>query len=503
MQLGALLAVLPAAEQRGAASTVIAGLSHDSRCVQAGDLFVCLRGHTFDGHDYAAQAAARGAVALVVESWLPLNLPQVRVPDSRRALLAIARAFYDDPAARLGLIGITGTNGKTTTAYLVHSILTAAGGTEPWRGPGPDRPPVAMLGTVANIVGDRVTPAAMTTSEADDTTRLWWSALAAGCRWLVMEVSSHALALNRVDPGQFDAAVITNVTRDHFEFHQSFTGYLDSKARLLTGLTPEPKGNRTKAAVVNLDDAGARQLLTRSAVPPVTFGFSPGADVRARAGRESNGRTTFELVLPGVVPFPVQLQLPGRFNVANALAAAAVAWCLGIPPLYICRGLEQLTGVPGRTERIDAGQDFAVLVDFAHNPGALENILTLRPPRPDGRVILVFGAEGGKDQGKRPEMGRAARAADYAIITSDNMKEEDPLAVAQMLAEPLRGHPHEIILDRRAAIERAVDLAGTGDLVIIAGKGHERTWTFGDKVMPFDDREVVRHVIQERLKAGR
>lgn len=503
MQLGALARTLAGAELRGPAGTEVTGIAYDSRQVAPGDLFVCLRGLKEDGHRYAPAAAARGAAALVVEEWLPLDLPQVRVGDSREALRAAARALYGNPAAELGLIGITGTNGKTTTAFMVHSILTAAGGAEPWPGPGAGRPPVALLGTVANIIGDRVTPAAMTTPESADTIRLFREAVAAGCRWLVMEVSSHALALDRVDPGDFDAAVVTNVTRDHFEFHRSFLHYLQAKAKLFTSLGSLPKAGRPKAAVVNLDDPGARQILPLSAVPPVTFGRSEGADVTARAERETAAGAAFDLVLPGVAPFPVQLRMPGRFNVENALAAAAVAWCFGIPPAYIQQGLEQLPGVPGRAERIDVGQDFQVLVDFAHNPGALENVLTLRPPAPGGRTILVFGAEGGKDRGKRPEMGQAARAADFVIITSDNMKEEDPLDVARMLAEPLADRPHEIILDRRAAIARAVELARPGDLVIIAGKGHERTWIFGGKAIPFDDREVVRELLRERIKAGR
>lgn len=503
MQLEALRAALPGAELRGPGTAEVTGITYDSRLVKPGDVFVCLSGLREDGHCYAQAAAARGAAALVVAAWLPVDVPQLKVSDTRMALREGARALYGDPAARLGLIGITGTNGKTTTAYMVHSILAAAGGGEPWPGPGAGASPVALLGTVENIIGHQRAPATMTTPESADLTRLFREAVAAGCRWLVMEVSSHALAMDRVDPADFDGAVVTNVTRDHFEFHHSFEHYLRSKARLFAYLTDVPKGQRPKAAVANLDDPGARQILALSPVAPVTFGRSPGADVTARNERETGAGAAFDLVLPGVDAFPVQLQLPGRFNINNALAAAAVSWCFGIPPVYIKMGLDRLAGVPGRAERVDVGQDFAVVVDFAHNPGALENVLTLRPPAPAGRTILVFGAEGGKDRGKRPEMGRAARAADYVIVTSDNMKEEDPLDVALMLAAPLAGHPHEIIVDRPAAITRALELARPGDLVIIAGKGHEHTWVMGKHVIPHDDREVVRAWLGRRQKAGR
>lgn len=502
VRLEAIGRSLPGAELRGPGTVAVAGVAYDSRQVQPGDLFVCLRGLRADGHGYAPAAVARGAVALLVQEWLPLERPQIRVPDTRSALREAARLVYGNPAAALGLIGITGTNGKTTTACMVHSILTAAGGGEPWPGPGPEQAPVALLGTVENRIGRHALPAGLTTPESADVIRFWRAAVAAGCRWLVMEVSSHALALGRVDPADFDGAVVTNVTRDHFEFHQSFDHYLRAKATLFTGQAEVPKGGRRRAAVINLDDAGARQMLPLAAVPPVTYGRAPGADVSCRQERDTGTGAAFELVLPGVAPFPVQLQLPGRFNILNALAAAAVAWCFGVPPLYIRQGLEQLPGVPGRAERIDAGQDFAVVVDFAHNPGALENILTLRPPSPGGRTILVFGAEGGKDPGKRPEMGRVARAADYAIVTSDNTKEEDPLAVAQMVAAGLGDHPHAIITDRREAITRALTMARSGDLVIIAGKGHEGTWTLGHQVIPHDDREFARAVLG-RLRAGR
>lgn len=497
MRLEALLPPLPAWELRGDAGVEVGGIAYDSRRVAPGDLFVCLRGLKDDGHRHAPAAAAAGAAALVVEEWLDLPLPQVRVPDTRRAMRILARTFYGDPAAQLGLVGVTGTNGKTTTTYFIRSILEAAGGDAPWDGSA--RRPVALIGTVQNIIGSQVQSAAMTTPEAPDLVRLFREAVDAGCRWLVMEVSSHALALDRVDPADFAAAVVTNVTRDHFDFHGDFAHYLEAKARLFSCLATPRVPGRPGVAAINLDDEGARMVLDRCPVPPVTYGLRPEADVQAREIAEAPAGARFELVLPGATPFPVQLRVPGRFNVYNALAAAAVAWRLGVPPAAIRAGLEAMPGVPGRAEPVDVGQDFQVLVDFAHNPGALENILTLRPPDPAGRVILVFGAEGGKDPGKRPEMGRVARRADYVIVTSDNVYGEDPLSVAQQVAAPLAGHPHEIILDRRAAIARALALARPGDLVIVAGKGHEQTWVVNGRKIPFDDRQVVRELLAERL----
>lgn len=484
MDLAAIQALLPDCETNQAVRGEFAGLAYNSKTLEKGDLFFCLRGKLADGHEFAAEAVARGASALVVEEFLPQPVLQFKVGDARIALARVSRAFYGDPAAHMGLVGVTGTNGKTTTTFYVRNLLEQAGR------------PTGLIGTVYNQLGGEPEPSAMTTPESADLWRMFARAREAGCDWLVMEVSSHALAMNRVDPADFDVAVVTNITRDHFEFHKTFEHYLKSKARLVRELRPERKGNRPKAVVLNADDPHVAELGHGLDVPVVTFGLKEAADVTASQIETTVSGSRFLLHLPGATPTPVYLPMPGSFNVANALTAAAVAWLAGLNVSQIAAGLETCRSVPGRAETIDEGQDFHVIVDFAHNPDALAKVVSLRPENPQGRTIIVFGAEGGKDQGKRPQMGAAARGADYAIVTSDNMHKEDPAAVAGQIAAGLNGHPHEIILDRRSAITRALQMARTGDLVIIAGKGHESTWVYGGHRIPFDDREVAREVLR-------
>ncbi|MDF2630974.1 MAG: UDP-N-acetylmuramyl peptide synthase [Symbiobacteriaceae bacterium] len=489
MELAAMAAVLSPCETRGALHGELSGLSYNSKTVDFGELFFCLRGKFTDGHAFAAEAVARGAIGLVVEEFVDLPVGQIKVANTRFALLQAGRAFYSNPAGKLGLVGVTGTNGKTTTTFLIRSVLGQAEG------------PVGLIGTVYNQLGGNSEPSTLTTPESLDLCRLLDGAVAAGCRWVVMEVSSHALAMHRVDVSDLDAAVILNITRDHFEFHGTFEHYLDCKARLVRGLPATRKAGRPRAAVLNADDPHVAALGAELAVPVVTFGMDHPADVFASQISAGARGSEFLLHLPGATPTPVHLPLPGRFNVANALAAAAVGWLFGVPLRSIAEGLTATRFVPGRAELIDEGQPFTVIVDFAHNPDALAKVVSLRPDRPGARSILVFGAEGGKDRGKRPEMGRAARGADYVIITSDNMPKEEPDTVALEVAAGLGGHPHEIVLDRRQAIERAVGMALPGDLVIIAGKGHEQVWVYGGQRIPFDDRAVVRATLRKQTWA--
>lgn len=490
MELSALAGALTQYEANNPLRVSVTGISYNSKTVQSGQLFFCLRGTREDGHDFAADAVRRGAVALVVEEFLPLDAVQIRVPDARRALARISRAFYGDPAGRLGLAGVTGTNGKTTTAFYIRSVLARA------------YPPVGLIGTVYNQLAGPPEPSSLTTPESADLARLLGRAAADGCTWVAMEVSSHALALGRVDPADLDIGVILNITRDHFDFHGTFEHYRESKALLVRGMKPDRKGGRPKAAVLNADDPQVISLAEGLDIPVVTFGLQSAADVTASAVEPGAAGTRFNLHLPGASPVAIHLPMPGLFNVSNALAAAAVGWLAGVDVARIAAGLEACRNVPGRAETIDAGQDFHVIVDFAHNPDALAKIVSLRPDDPRGRSILVFGAEGGKDAGKRPEMGQAARGADYVIITSDNMPKEDPADVARQIEEGLGDWPHEVVLDRREALARAVALARQGDLVIIAGKGHEQTWVYGGQRIQFDDREVARELIRKRLGLG-
>lgn len=485
MELKAMLDLLPGYEASRPVHGDFSGLAYNSKTVENGELFFCLRGNREDGHHFAGEAVARGAAALVVEEFLPLPVLQIKVPDSRAALAILTRHVYADPASRLGLVGVTGTNGKTTTTFYIRSVLQQTGR------------PVGLIGTVYNQLGGPPEPSALTTPESADLGRLFARAVADGCDWLVMEVSSHALAMHRVEPADFDIAIVLNITRDHFDYHGTFEHYLASKARLVRELRPDPKPGRIRAAILNADDPQVAALGEELEVPAFTFGMAQPADFRASDIEESVTGSRFLLHLPGTSPTPVRLPMPGRYNVANALAAAGAGWLAGLDLGRIVAGLEACSHVPGRAEPIDEGQPFHVLVDFAHNPDALAKVVSLRPQNPEGRTILVFGAEGGKDRGKRPEMGAAARGADFVVVTSDNMYKEDPAQVAGEVAAGLAGHPHEIVLDRRAAIHRALSLARPGDLVIIAGKGHEQTWVFGGQRIAFDDRQVARELLRE------
>ncbi len=490
MDLAELPVLLPGSIANQMLGGPVAGLSYNSKTVKKTELFFCLRGNQADGHRFAGEAVQAGAVALVVEEFLPVDAPQLKVHDSRKALALVARRFYGDPAAHLGLVGVTGTNGKTTTAFYIRSVLERVAS------------PVGLIGTVYNQLGGEPQPSSLTTPESLDLARLFAQARSGGCRWVVMEASSHALAMGRVDPADVDIAVVTNVTRDHFEYHQTFEHYLAAKARLVRELTPA-KAGRPKGAVLNADDPNVADLARDVDVPVLTFGLERPADVTASAMAVSVAESSFMLHLPGASPTPVHLFLPGIFNVANALAAAAVGRLAGVDLPAIVAGLEACRHVPGRAEVIDEGQDFHVIVDFAHNPDAVRKVVSLRPERPGARTILVFGAEGGKDRGKRPQMGEAARGADYAIITSDNMYQEDPGEVARQIAAGLQGWPHAIILDRGEAIRQALTMARAGDLVIIAGKGHEQTWVYGGQRLPFDDRDVARQILRTRHGSAR
>ncbi|HYF92057.1 MAG TPA: UDP-N-acetylmuramoyl-L-alanyl-D-glutamate--2,6-diaminopimelate ligase [Symbiobacteriaceae bacterium] len=488
--MAALVAALSPCQTNRTVRGECAGLSYNSKTVDSGELFFCLRGKFLDGHAFAPEAVERGAAGLVVEEYLEVPALQIKVSDTRLALLRAARRFFGDPAARLGLVGVTGTNGKTTTTFFIRSVLQQLGAG-----------PVGLVGTVYNQLGGAPEPSSLTTPESLDLWRLLARAEADRCPWVVMEVSSHALAMHRVDPAGFDLAVILNITRDHFEFHGTFEHYAASKARLVRELPPRAKGGRPRAAVLNADEPLVEGLGAGLDVPVVTFGLERPADVSASDVQLGPRGSEFLLRLPGASPAPVRLPIPGLYNVSNALAAATVGWLAGVPLAGIVAGLEACTHVPGRAELIDEGQPFTVIVDFAHNPDALAKVVSLRPRDPGARTILVFGAEGGKDRGKRPEMGRAARGADYAIVTSDNMPEEEPAEVARQVAEGLGEHPHEILLDRRRAIVRALALAQPGDLVIIAGKGHEQTWLYEGRRIPFDDRAVVRATLRSQMSA--
>jgi UDP-N-acetylmuramoyl-L-alanyl-D-glutamate--2,6-diaminopimelate ligase len=459
MRLERVTAALAPVDVAGDASVDVRDLAYDTRTVTEGTLFFCVPGGRFDGHGFAADVVARGAAALVVERRLELPVPQVVVPSVRAAMPRAAVAFFGDPSAELPVAGITGTNGKTTTTFLLWSILDAAG-----RRPG-------LLGNVERRVGREVRRPSLNTPEAIDLQRLLREMVEAGNQSCVMEATSIASAQGRLDGVRFAVLVFTNLSQDHLDFHGTMDEYFDAKRRLFAGVP----------AVVNVGDPHGRRLAAE--LPDaVTFGFAENADVQ-----------------PGELD-EIALRLRGRFNVENALAALAAARVLGVDEPAIRAGIEAVAGVPGRFETVDEGQPFTVIVDYSHKPGALENVLRTARELGGGKLICVFGCGGDRDRRKRPLMGRiAAELADRAILTSDNPRSEDPLAIIE---EVLAGAPDlEVEPDRRSAIERAIASAEEGDVVLIAGKGDEQGQEIAGVTLPFDDRDVARAAIRDVLGA--
>jgi UDP-N-acetylmuramoyl-L-alanyl-D-glutamate--2,6-diaminopimelate ligase len=425
----------------------IADLAYDTRRVGAGTLFFCVPGSRVDGHDLAAAAVERGAVALVAERELPLAAPQLLVDDVRRAMPLAAVEFFGDPTQELDVVAVTGTAGKTTTTYLLHAILDAAG-----RRPG-------LLTNLERRVGDDRLPADLNTPEAIDLQRLFRAMLDAGNATVAMEATSIAQVKGRLEGTRFAVLAFTNLSQDHLDFHGTMEEYYGAKRRLF---------DQADRAVVSVGDEYGRRL---AAELPDAILVDPSA------------------------PLDVELRLRGAFNRANAQLAAAAARALGIDEDAIVRGLESVGGVPGRFEEVDEGQPFTVLVDYAHKPGSLESVLGAARELASGRLICVFGCGGDRDRGKRPLMGQiAAELSDRAILTSDNPRSEEPQAI---IDEVLAGAPElEVEPDRRAAIESALAGAGEGDVVVIAGKGHEQGQEVAGEIHPFDDREVAREVLR-------
>ncbi len=484
MTLGELVAGVGSVGEAGA-EVEIAGLAYDSRLVAPGTLFFCVPGFRSDGHDFAAQAVADGAVALVVERPLGLGVPEVLVPSVRAAMGAVASRFYGDPSAALRVVGITGTNGKTTTAFLMRALLRAAG------------EQTGLLGTVTSIVGGDERPVQRTTPEAIDLHAGFRAMLDGGDRACAMEVSSHALELGRAGGIRFAAAVFTNLTQDHLDFHPTMEDYFLAKRLLfLPGEGPPPG-----VSIVNVDDPYGRRLASEIEGAR-TFALDAPADYSATDLRCDFAGCRFALHTPAGER-QVSLPMPGRFNVANALGALATVHALGFDLDTLVAALQCGVRVPGRFEPVDAGQDFAVLVDYAHTPDSLDNVLRAARDIARGRrVISVFGAGGDRDRGKRPLMGAiSARLADITLVTSDNSRSEEP---AEIVAEIVAGIPPTALsdgsvhveVDRRAAIEQALSLAMPDDVVVIAGKGHEQGQEFAHgRKEPFDDLTVARELL--------
>jgi UDP-N-acetylmuramoyl-L-alanyl-D-glutamate--2,6-diaminopimelate ligase len=459
-------------------SVEITALAYDNRRVVPGTLFFCVRGFSRDGHDFAADAVAGGAAALVVERSLGLGVPEVVVPSVRMAMGPAAARFYGDPTVELDVVGITGTNGKTTTAFLVRALLEAAGRQ------------CGLLGTVTSFVGGVERPVERTTAEAIDLQRDFCAMRDGGDVACAMEVSSHALVLGRADGVRFAAGVFTNLTQDHLDFHETMEDYFQAKRRLFEA--------RPRVAVVNVDDPYGRRL-AEELPDVVTFAIDREATYRATELASGFAGSSFTALTPEG-PIALATPLPGRFNVLNVLGAVAAVRALGISLEQIAAALRQAGRVPGRFEPVDEGQPFAVLVDYAHTPDALENVLTAARELTQRRVICVFGCGGDRDRAKRPKMGAiSARLADRTIVTSDNPRSEDPEAIIDEIRAGA-GADATWEVDRREAIREALAAAEAGDVVVIAGKGHEQGQEFanGEK-LPFDDVTVAREALRSVL----
>jgi UDP-N-acetylmuramoyl-L-alanyl-D-glutamate--2,6-diaminopimelate ligase len=482
VRLHDLLDGLDVSERRGVLDVDVRSVVHDSRDVRPGALFACVPGAVTDGHAHAAAAVDAGAVALLVERILPLEVPQARVASVRRVLGPVAARFHGTPSEAMRVIGVTGTNGKTTTTYLLDAIGRAHG----------ER--TGVVGTVGTRIGEHELPPGRTTPEATDLQALLATMRGAGVRLVAIEVSSHALDQHRVDGTRFASVAFTNLSHEHLDYHGTMEAYFEAKARLFdTAFAP--------AAAVALDDAHGAALYGRARRAGLdTWSFSArdrGADVLARDARFGRDGTTFVLESSrDGLSVPVALSLVGPYNVQNALAAAAAALAAGIPFAAVVDGLSAPVVVPGRLERVDAGQGFTVLVDYAHTPDALARVLDAARvlAGAGGAVALVFGCGGDRDRSKRPLMGEvAARLADRAYLTSDNPRSEEPAAIAaDVLAGAPADRPPVVELDRRAAIRLALREAAPGDVVVIAGKGHEPGQTASGVTVPFDDRVVAR-----------
>jgi UDP-N-acetylmuramoyl-L-alanyl-D-glutamate--2,6-diaminopimelate ligase len=468
---------------KGSSDIEITGLAYDSRKVEAGDLFFCIRGFAADGHTFAGNAEMAGAVALIVEEPIDnISLPQVIVEDCRIAMAQLASAYFDFPTAKLKLVGITGTNGKTTTAFMIDAILHTAG------------IKTGLLGTVEYRIGDETVPVDRTTPESLDMQMLFKKMVDTGVEAAVIEVSSHAIDLSRVAACDFDALVFTNLSQDHLDYHNTIGEYFDVKKKIFDA-TLQCKTTH----IINIDDPYGRKLVRPDRSGQMRYSTKDEAELNAANIELFADGSFFTLNAPAGAS-EIRIQMPGSYNIYNALGAAGAALALGIDLPVIKGGLEGLTCVPGRFERIDCGQDFSVIVDYAHTPDSLEKVLTAARQLTQGRLITVFGCGGDRDRGKRPLMGKAAvTISDDVVITSDNPRSEAPMGIIEEIVEgvrELKTNNYTIEEDRKQAIERALQGARKGDFVVIAGKGHEQGQEIAGNKIPFDDAKIAREYLK-------
>ncbi len=479
---------------RGRLDLNIGGIAYHSGRVKPGDLFVCLAGTRSHGREYVNRAISAGAVAVLTDcEEIHSEVTTITVPEVRLALSLVSACFYDYPSQKLFLAGVTGTNGKTTTSHLIDAILQKKGAQ------------TGLLGTVRYKIGDKEFPSLATTPESCDLQKLLYQMASAGVTHATMEVSSHALSWRRTLGCDFDYAVLTNITEDHLDFHQTLPRYLGAKSKLFSWLGSFPyKGIRLRRAIINGDDKHCRQILEETPIESILYGLSPHCHIRASDVRVTREGVGFILHTPEA-SLPFQLQLTGLFSVYNALAAISVGYLEKMPLDLMREALQEVSGIPGRFELVNEGQNFTVIVDYAHTPDGLDNVLRAVREFAGARVITVFGCGGERDTTKRPQMGEVAgRYSDYCLVTSDNPRGEDPQSIiAEIIPGLLQSTDKscfEVISEREKAIARALELACEGDVVIIAGKGHETSQIFRSHTVPFDDRAVAGEIIRRRLK---
>lgn len=466
---------------KGPRDNDITGVEYDSRRVSEGCLFIAVKGFNVDGHDFIQEAVAKGARAVIGEKNLDIpGITYIMVKDSRKALSQASSWFYGYPSEKLKIIGVTGTNGKTTTTYLVKAMLDMAGFK------------TGVIGTIGNVIGEKVLHAERTTPESLELNRLFFKMADEGVEYVIMEVSSHSLKLHRVDGIDFEVGIFTNLTQDHLDFHKTFEDYFNSKKKLF---------DLSKKAVINADDESGRKILESISIPAASYSIENKADLMAQDVKIFPEGVFYELKVNGE-KFSISYHVPGKFSVYNSLAAIGTGLLLGIPMDTLVEALKRVKGIPGRFEPIKMGQDFTVIVDYSHTPDSLENALKTIKSFARGKILTVFGCGGDRDRKKRPIMGEiASRYSDYSIITSDNPRSEDPEAIIDEIEQGMTNKNYERIADRKEAIRRAIMMAQKEDVVLIAGKGHEDYQILKDRTIHFDDREMAERFIREREKS--
>ncbi len=466
----------------------INGIASDSNNVKSGFAFISIKGLKADGHNFINDAISRGAAAIIVEKDVEVleDITIIRVSDTKKILPVIADTFYNYPSNRMNIIGVTGTNGKTTTTYFIDQILRKAGRK------------TGIIGTINYQIGDRIIPAVNTTPGPIQLRALLNQMLEANIEYAIMEVSSHAIAQRRIAGIEFDTCIFTNLTPEHLDYHETLEKYRDTKLRLFEQMGKNSKKNTAKKAVINIDDPASRRFIDVCHVDIITYGLNTNAFVYATDIRSTLNGSRFKLRI-GSESIEVKINLAGKYNIYNALAATSAALAANLSLNEIKSGLESLKSVPGRFEKITTDAGFYIIVDYAHTPDGMKQVLSTARDLTPNRIITVFGCGGDRDRLKRPQMGRiSSELSDYTIITSDNPRTEDPMKIIEEIIQGIKGtgrHDVEIIPDRKSAIKRAIELAKKNDLVIILGKGHETYQVLKDTVVPFDDREVVKEIL--------